>query len=45
NVLVGALGAYVALGLLFGIPFVLRGVQKIDPVAENGTWGFRLIIL
>lgn len=45
NVLVGVLGAYVTLGLLFAIPFVLRGVQKIDPVAENGTWGFRLIIL
>jgi len=36
---------YVALGLLVGIPFVLRGVNRVDPVAAGGTWGFRLIIL
>jgi hypothetical protein len=27
------------------VPFVLRGVDKIDPVASGSSWGFRLIIL
>lgn len=40
-----ALGAYLACGLLFAIPFVLAGVNHIDPHAKPGTWGFRLLIL
>ena len=36
---------YVAIGLLFGVAFVLRGVSRIDPAAQRGSWGFRLIIL
>jgi len=39
------LGLYLLVGLLFAVPFVLRGVNRIDPVARKGTWGFRLIIL
>lgn len=38
-------GIYVGLGLLFGVPFVLRGVDRVDPVAREGSWGFRLIVL
>jgi len=40
-----ALSAYLACGLLFAIPFVLFGVQKADPHAVHGSWGFRLLIL
>ena len=36
---------YAALGVAFGIPFVLAGVQRIDPVAKGAGAGFRLIIL
>ena len=43
--LVRILGVYAAIGLLFAFPFVFRGVNRIDPVAEGGSWGFRLIIL
>ena len=39
------LGVYAAAGLLFAVPFALRGVNRIDPVARESTWGFRLIIL
>lgn len=39
------LGVYALLGLLFAIPFVLVGAGRIDPVAKDGTWGFRLLIL
>ena len=36
---------YLAAGLLFAVPFVARGVGSIDPVAAQGSWGFRLAIL
>ena len=36
---------YLGLGLLVGVPFVLRGVGRIDPAAVMVGWGFRLIIL
>ena len=38
-------GAYLALGALFAVPFVLRGAAAIDPAARGGTLGFRLVIL
>ncbi len=38
------LGLYLALGACFAVPFVMRGVNQIDPHAANGTWGFRLMI-
>jgi uncharacterized membrane protein YphA (DoxX/SURF4 family) len=40
-----AAAAYLALGLLFAVPFVLKGVGKIDRSAQAGTWGFRILIL
>lgn len=43
--LVRVIGAYLAFGLVFAIPFVLRGVGRIDPIAREGTRGFRLLIL
>jgi len=36
---------YLAVGLLFAVPFVTRGVGRIDPTARSATWGFRLIII
>lgn len=40
-----ALGIYLAVGLLFAIPFALIGVERIDPHAAHGSWGFRLLII
>jgi hypothetical protein len=37
--------AYLAAGLVFAVPFVVRGAGTIDAAARRGTWGFRLIIL
>jgi len=34
-----------ACGFLFGIPFVVSGVGRLDPHAGQGSWGFRLLIL
>ncbi len=39
------LGAYLACGLLFAIPFALVGVKKIDPHAAHGSWGFRVLVI
>lgn len=36
--------AYAALGFLFAVVFVIRGVEKIDPAANGATVGFRLLI-
>lgn len=45
SILFGVVGAYLLVGLVFGIAFVIKGVGRIDPVAQAGTWGFRLVIL
>lgn len=45
SIVVWMAGTYLTLGLLFAVPFVLRGVQRIDPAARAGTWGFRILIV
>jgi hypothetical protein len=37
-------GAYAAIGLLFGAAFVLRGAGAVDPGARGAPWGFRALI-
>lgn len=44
NWIVGALGVYVAIGLLFAIAFVWIGVARVDPGARGAPIGFRLLI-
>lgn len=39
------LGVYLGCGLMFAVPFVLKGAGKIDPHAAKGTWGFRILII
>ncbi len=36
---------YLLCGLAAGVPFVLRGVDRIDPAARGTSLGFRLVIL
>ncbi|HVS14199.1 MAG TPA: hypothetical protein VMV46_09760 [Thermoanaerobaculia bacterium] len=43
--LVFAIGIYAAIGLVFAIAFVARGVAVIDPAARGAPLGFRLLIL
>ena len=45
EMLVRVVGAYVAAGFLFAVAFVTLGVSRVDPVAREGTLGFRLIVL
>jgi len=42
---VTALTIYLALGVVFALPFVAWGIQRIDPAARGGTWGFRVLAL
>ncbi|UYV11442.1 MAG: hypothetical protein NCW75_09025 [Phycisphaera sp.] len=43
--IIAAIFAYGALGTLVAIPMVLRGVNRLDPAAADGTWGFRLLAI
>lgn len=36
---------YLVCGLAFAIPFILKGVEKIDEGAQGATWGFKVIII
>lgn len=36
---------YAAIGTLFGVLFVWRGVDRIDAAANGAPWPFRLLIL
>lgn len=45
TILLIVVGVYLVIGLLFAIPFVLKGVQKIDHGADGGSIGFRIIII
>jgi hypothetical protein len=40
-----SLGAYLAFGLVFAVPFAVLGAQRVDPHALHGSWGFRLLIV
>lgn len=37
--------AYAAIGLLIGIAFIVRGVDRVDTAARGSGWGFKLLIL
>jgi hypothetical protein len=43
--IVGLAVLYLSIGAAFAIPFALVGAGRIDPHAESGTIGFRLLIL
>ncbi|CAM2069299.1 hypothetical protein SCOR_28270 [Sulfidibacter corallicola] len=41
---VAGLGIYAAIGILFAFYFVSLGCGKLDPMAKQGTIGFRILI-
>jgi len=38
-------GIYVAIGLVVAVPFVARGIGRVDPAANEAPWTFRLLVL
>ncbi len=45
GVIVGTVQTYLAIGLLFALPFVLFLIGRVDPSAKGGTWGFRILVI
>jgi hypothetical protein len=45
HIVVWITGTYLGAGPAFAVVFVTTGVQRIDPVARHGTWGFRVLIV
>lgn len=45
DVVLVSLAAYGATGLAFGLVFVARGVNRVDPVAAHASVGVRLLLL
>jgi len=43
--IVDALAVYASSGLVFAVPFVWSGVQRLDSEAQGSGIGFRLLIL
>lgn len=39
-----AIAGYLLCGLVFVVPFIIAGVGRIDPPANRGSWGFRVLI-
>lgn len=39
------LGVYLALGVVFSVPFAFGLVGRVSPAARGAGWGFRLMIL
>jgi hypothetical protein len=44
ELVVGFLGLYAAIGVLFALAFVIAGVERIDPGAQGSGLAFRLLI-
>ncbi len=42
--LLGIVGIYAAIGVAFGIVFLIRGVGRVDAAARGSSLGFRAII-
>ncbi len=45
NIILIIVVLYLAVGLAFSIPFILKGINRIDEGAHGSTWGFRVIII
>jgi hypothetical protein len=43
--LAAALELYLLLGVAFAVWFALAGARRVDPVAADGTWGFRVLLI
>ncbi len=44
EILVSLLGVYFLLGIIFALPFLVKGVQVIDPAAVEGSRGFKFMV-
>jgi hypothetical protein len=45
SIILVILAVYLLMGFLFAIPFIIKGVARIDEGAHGSKWGFRIIII
>lgn len=45
GVILIAVAIYLGLGVLFVVPFLAKGLTKVDAGAHGGTIGFKIIII
>lgn len=45
QVLIMVWAAYAVIGVIFGVWFVLRAIDRVDPAAQQSSRGFRFIVL
>ena len=45
EIVVLLIAGYGVVGVLFALAFVSIGIGRIDPAAQTGGWGFRLLAL
>ncbi len=45
NWIFGIIGLYLLLGLVFALWMITGRIKKLDPAADGGTIGFRLLII
>jgi hypothetical protein len=45
TLLVGLAELYLAAGVIFAVPFAVRGVARIDPAGAGSPWSFRVLIV
>ena len=45
SILLGIVGLYVMIGLVLGLAFVLRGINRVDEAAGDSAFIFRVVIL
>jgi hypothetical protein len=45
QIIIIAVSIYLLLGVLFVIPFLTKGITKVDEGAHGGTIGFKIIII
>ena len=45
SIILIVLAVYLAIGFLFAIPFVIKGIHKVDEGSHEGSIGFRIIII
>ncbi len=45
EIFLSIIATYLVCGFLFAIPFIIKGIGKVDESARGSTIGFRIIIM
>lgn len=44
SIIVNITGSYLALGVLFSVVFMWKGLEKVDESAKGSSWFFKVLI-